>query len=278
MAKRREPEPPPRLRLIKPEAEARQRIQTQIERGIQLKDRPITSSEELRQAKQDKDAWKDFNEQLMLALFNYRSILDVYYQTSQVRTIKMVRSDFAVPLQSQVRDFQEGVDYSLSRLRSVLASLELFAEAETETQAPTKDVSDSSQRTGRADSSTQSERLTIINMGEIYLGDVGEVLRNISGSTLINKGMVAESFNKVRANYDDKTSLALVRVAEEVDKSGNPDAAELFEAFNEELQKPEPKRSVLRSCWDGLVKAVPTLVQVGDLAVNIAKLFLPPPG
>jgi hypothetical protein len=274
MPKRKEPEPPPRPHLIVPEEDARRKIEKQIERGIQLKDRSITSREELRQATQDKDAWRAYNEQLLLTSFNHRAILDMYYQRGQFRTIRMSRYDFAGSFPIEVRDLRGEVEDNLGLLRSLLSSLELFNEVEKESERGRKDSARDFERSVLAHPPKRSESKTFIHIGDIYNGDV---FRNISGSTLVNHSLVEKSFTKVREHYDDEAALAIVRVAEVVANSGNAEAGELFDAFNEELQKPEPKRSVLRNCWDGLVKAIPSLVQAGDLAVNIAKLFLSPP-
>ena len=103
---------------------------------------------------------------------------------------------------------------------------------------------------------------------------MGDIFEHISGSTIVNRSLVEQSFNKVRDEYDEDTAQALVRVAEEVQKSGNQDAAELFEGFNEELQKPAPKRSLLRSCWSGLVMALPTLLQLTEVAASMEKPHL----
>ncbi|KGF71507.1 hypothetical protein DO97_18100 [Neosynechococcus sphagnicola sy1] len=75
----------------------------------------------------------------------------------------------------------------------------------------------------------------------------GDVFQNITGSTIVNKSIVEASFNKVKEEFDSDTANALKVVAAEIEKAGNKEAAELFESFNEELQKPEPKRSVLRN-------------------------------
>lgn len=109
-----------------------------------------------------------------------------------------------------------------------------------------------------------------VNIGKIVMGDIFE---NIRDSTIVNRSIVEKSFNKVREEIDQDTAMALLRVAEEIAKSGNPEAAELFEGFNEELQKPEPRGSVLKSIWDGIEKALPTIVQLTDVVTRISKLF-----
>ncbi len=109
-----------------------------------------------------------------------------------------------------------------------------------------------------------------INIGELIMGDV---FKNITGSTIVSRSIVEKSFNKVRNDFDQDTAMALLRVAEEIIKSGNREVAELFVGFNEELQKPEPKKSVLRSLWDGMIAVLPSLAQLADVGLKISKLF-----
>jgi hypothetical protein len=58
-----------------------------------------------------------------------------------------------------------------------------------------------------------------------------------------------------------------------VHKSGNAEAGQVFEAFNEELQKPEPKKSLLRTFWNGLAAALPTLLSLPGAAESALKIF-----
>lgn len=109
-----------------------------------------------------------------------------------------------------------------------------------------------------------------INIGEMAMGDI---FKNISNSTIVNRSIVEKSFDKVQEKYDKETAMALLRVAEEISKSGNKEAAELFEEFNEELQKPKPRQSVMKSVWGGIEKALPTIVQLVDVVAKISKLF-----
>lgn len=102
----------------------------------------------------------------------------------------------------------------------------------------------------------------------------GDIFKNITGSTIINKSSVEASFNKVKDQFDTDTAEAIKTVAEEIEKSGNREAAELFESFNEELQKPQPKSSVLRNCWNGIIEALPTLGKLTEIVAKISTLFV----
>ena len=110
----------------------------------------------------------------------------------------------------------------------------------------------------------------VINAAEVTMGDKYE---NIHSSTIVNHSLVENSFNKVRRDFDEETANALKKIADEIEKSNNKDAAENFSSFNEELQKPEPKKTVLRSLWSGITTALPTILQVTDVATKIDKLL-----
>jgi hypothetical protein len=55
----------------------------------------------------------------------------------------------------------------------------------------------------------------------------------------------------ISAKHDDETAKALLQVEAAVNKSGNKDAAENFESFSGVLSKPEPKKSLLKTPWQG---------------------------
>ena len=96
---------------------------------------------------------------------------------------------------------------------------------------------------------------------------------NIHGSTIVNRSMVEKSFNKVKSDFDEETAVALKKVADEIEKSRNKEAAENFESFNEELQKPEPRRATMHALWSGVTTALPTITQMTDVTTKIAKLL-----
>ena len=94
-----------------------------------------------------------------------------------------------------------------------------------------------------------------------------------SGNTIVNRSIVQNAFNKVKADHDEETANALKQVEEEINKSGNKEAAENFEAFSEELSKPEPKKSLLKALWKGTLDALPTLAQLSSVVNLIVRLF-----
>lgn len=101
----------------------------------------------------------------------------------------------------------------------------------------------------------------------------GDSFQDIKDSSIVNRSIVQASFNKVEEEFDSDTAKALKIVAAEIEKSGNKKAAELFEGFNEELQKPKPKRSVLHNLWNGIVKALPELTSLAEVVSKISAIF-----
>lgn len=102
---------------------------------------------------------------------------------------------------------------------------------------------------------------------------MGDVYSNISNSTIVSRSLVEGSFTKAKEKAGDEAANAILKVAEEIEHSGNKDAAELFDAFNKELKAPNPKKAFLSTFWDGATKALPTLLKLPDVALSIGKLI-----
>jgi hypothetical protein len=103
---------------------------------------------------------------------------------------------------------------------------------------------------------------------------MGDTFSNIGqNTTIINRSLVQHSMNRARANGGDDAADALKKIADAVDASGNKEAVTFFDQFNEELQKPEPRKTLLRASWDNLVKALPTIGALAGAAEAVAKLF-----
>jgi hypothetical protein len=118
-----------------------------------------------------------------------------------------------------------------------------------------------------------------VNKQDIYVqGDfvevtMGDRFENIHDTTIVNRSLVEKSFNKIKDDFDEETADALKKVADAIEKSNNKEAAENFDSFNEELQKPEPKKAVLSALWSGVITALPTITQMTDVVTKITKLF-----
>lgn len=94
-----------------------------------------------------------------------------------------------------------------------------------------------------------------------------------TGAIVINQSTVENAFNSVKQNYGTTTADALKAIVEHVNKSGNKEAGELLNAFNEELTKREPKKLMLKAFWDGVCKLVPDVTQLAAACAEIGKLF-----
>jgi len=68
--------PPPSLVESRPNAY--QKLQTQIEKGQQIRNRSINSKEELEEARAERSKWSKYNAELLLRLFDNSSISDEY--------------------------------------------------------------------------------------------------------------------------------------------------------------------------------------------------------
>jgi hypothetical protein len=94
-----------------------------------------------------------------------------------------------------------------------------------------------------------------------------------SGNTVVNRSTVNNAFNRVKAAHSEDIAKALLDVEAAINKSGNNDAAENFESFSDELAKPEPKKSLLKTLWQGTLAALPTLTELPDVVAKISTLF-----
>jgi len=105
---------------------------------------------------------------------------------------------------------------------------------------------------------------------EIIMGDKFE---NIHSSTITNRSILIDSFNKIKSEFDEETANALIKISEIITASKNQEAVELFDTFNEELKKKEPKKTVLRTIWNGIKNLVPVLSSMADIGEKIAKII-----
>lgn len=166
------------------------------------------------------------------------------------------------------RTSEEGDETSTTKL-SILGDFdEVFQHFDNPIEFPLASILSGQYDPALLDFYSQNLRITINK--EIIMGDKFE---NIQNATIINRSLVEKSFNKIRGDFDEETAEALKEVAAEIERSGNREAAENFDSFNEELQKAEPKKSVLRALWGGVTVALPSILQMTDVVTKISKLF-----
>jgi hypothetical protein len=75
----------------------------------------------------------------------------------------------------------------------------------------------------------------------------GDVFTNISNATIVNRSTLTGSLNAAsNAGHQDAREM-LERIASLVESSNNPEVADLFNSFTEELAQEQPKKPVLKA-------------------------------
>lgn len=111
-------------------------------------------------------------------------------------------------------------------------------------------------------------RTQIIN--NITMGDKFE---NISNSTIINRSIVDNSFNKIKSLADEETARIIKLIEEKVNEADNAAANSLFNNFNSEISQDNADKSKLQQYWNGLVSILPSLDSIASLAEKVIGLF-----
>ena len=104
-----------------------------------------------------------------------------------------------------------------------------------------------------------------VNIGKVFMGDN---IENNHG-TIINHSIVNNSLNKILQRLGEEEAQLLKHITNEVEKSGQQDALENMEEFHKEIQKAEPKKSLLKSFWNGISTALPALITNTDKILGI---------
>jgi hypothetical protein len=106
--------------LLSSKEEASEKITKRIELGHQIKNSNITSMTELKQARTGYYSWNEYNEDLLLHLFDNSSIKEGYRKSFFSVSI------YKEPLDKQIEEFRDNVDYYLRKLESIRERLEIF--------------------------------------------------------------------------------------------------------------------------------------------------------
>lgn len=108
-------------------------------------------------------------------------------------------------------------------------------------------------------------------------GDVnvhgGDYIHAGDGAVVNNHSTVLNSFTNVADRYGPEVTQALVELQEIVAREGNESAIELYETFVEQLKEPEPKRSVLRSIYNGIKYVVPAVAAATNITQALIKII-----
>lgn len=103
---------------------------------------------------------------------------------------------------------------------------------------------------------------------------MGDVFKNIgAGATIVNRSNLVNAMNATKDTVGPDVSEALRQLAEFIERSGDSDAAENFNAFTEELQQPNPRKSLLKSFWNGMLAALPTIADLATVVGTITALI-----
>jgi hypothetical protein len=101
---------------------------------------------------------------------------------------------------------------------------------------------------------------------------MGDTFSNISHSTIVNRSLVQGAINAVQQGDRADSAESLRKLAEVVQQSGNSEAGEYLDSFNEELAKPEPRKGILRRMWGGIQEVLPSVPKMLEIAEGIEKL------
>jgi len=134
-------QPASRPRLTVPRDEFASELDAQIAKGLELKERAITSKTDLQAAKADYYTWNEFNAELLKHRFTNSEIADEYERWSGGVAYAYDS------LHDRIEDFHEDVDGKLRRLVSVRERLPLFEEPSGAAGAATRRASSPPQGT-----------------------------------------------------------------------------------------------------------------------------------
>lgn len=95
---------------------------------------------------------------------------------------------------------------------------------------------------------------------------------NVENSTLVIRSTVQSSFNSLPTDLDRTVTDALKRLGEHIAEKEDPEAAELYQQISEELKREQPRKSIMRSLWNGIKEAVPTVVSIVGVAEGMQQL------
>jgi len=103
-----------------------------------------------------------------------------------------------------------------------------------------------------------------------YIGDIFHVGHN---STVVNRSAIFDSLNSASKGIDRNSREVLRGLTDLVLKSGSPVAVENLEGFLDELDKENPKKSVLNSLLNGIATATPSMLMSSEMAENVRKII-----
>ena len=119
--------------LLLRKADAQERITERIDLGEKLLSQPIQTYDDLEEAEAEEKIWHSFNEELLRRLFSSAELADEYGQLG----VSMGGGMPNLPL--DIKWFRKSLQGNITRLRAIVAKLELYQEADS-IEAPAADV------------------------------------------------------------------------------------------------------------------------------------------
>lgn len=116
----------------------------------------------------------------------------------------------------------------------------------------------------------QEPTTVINNHGDTIMGNN---FSHISHSVITNHSMVEKVVNKFQGSSDKGLASFIKELSGLVEGSGEKEAGELLDQFNEELARDEPRKSLLRRTWDGLVDVLPSVAKIAGATAAVSKLL-----
>ena len=102
----------------------------------------------------------------------------------------------------------------------------------------------------------------------------GDIFSNIgAGATVVNRSSLNNSLNSIKISHGDEVTEALARLSEIVEQSGNREAAENFNALTDELSQQQPRKSLVKSFWNGIRDALPAVKDILEIGAKLAPLL-----
>lgn len=108
---------------------------------------------------------------------------------------------------------------------------------------------------------------SLVNYGSVHMGDV---FSNISHSSVVSRSIVEGAFNKLQDSGNHEAANLIAELGKIVAESNNHAAGAVFSQMAEQAAKPAPDKSIIKSCWDGLVAILPS---VTSLTSSVLKAF-----
>ena len=103
---------------------------------------------------------------------------------------------------------------------------------------------------------------------------MGDTFSNISGSTIVNRSLIQGAVDSLKQSRESESAEALRQLAGLVEQSGSSDASEYLNALSEELQQPTPRKTIVRSMWDGILRVLPSVAQAVTITAGIENLVV----